>query len=135
LYSRAAFTGTRITLRQVSPESEPIYDFIIELYKSSNGDWKAIQQKASISDEELQHFLQYAAQFLGNCGNYKGFGDSKFVPRCDEKAFDALAAVSPKASEHYKATKGAIFSSDNSGIMHLGFVSLLTSKFLRSGAL
>lgn len=123
LYSRAAFTGTRITLRQVSPESEPIYDFIIELYKSSNGDWKAIQQKAGISDEELQYFLQYAAQFLGNCGNYKGFGDSKFVPRCDEKAFDALAAISPKASEYYKATKGAIFSSDNSGIMHLGSVS------------
>jgi hypothetical protein len=22
--------------------------------------------------------LNYAAQFLGNCGNYKSFGDSKF---------------------------------------------------------
>jgi hypothetical protein len=130
LYSRAAFTGTRITLRQVSPESEPIYDFIIELYKSSNSDWKAVQQKAGISDEDLQHFLQDAAQFLGNCGNYKGFGDSKFVPRCDEKAFDALATVSPKANEYYKATKGAIFSSDNSGIMHLGFVQF-PSKFFR----
>ncbi|TVY19655.1 putative dipeptidyl peptidase, partial [Lachnellula arida] len=119
--SRAAFTGTRITLRQVSPESESIFDFIIELYKSSNGDWKAIQQKAGISDEDLQFFLQYATQFLGNCGNYKGFGDSKFVPRCEEKVFDALAAVSPKASKHYKATNGAIFTSDNSGIMHLGF--------------
>jgi dipeptidyl-peptidase III len=70
----------------------------------------------------LQYFLQYATQFLGNCGNYKGFGDSKFVPRCEEKVFDALAAVSPKASEHYGATNGAIFSSDNSGIMHLGFL-------------
>ncbi|TVY26519.1 putative dipeptidyl peptidase [Lachnellula hyalina] len=119
--SRAAFTGTRITLRQVSPESESIFDFIIELYKSSNGDWKAIQQKAGINDEDLQFFLQYATQFLGNCGNYKGFGDSKFVPRCEERVFDALAAISPKASSHYKATNGAIFSNNNSGIMHLGF--------------
>lgn len=118
---RAAFTGTRITLRQVSPESESIFDFIIELHKSSNGDWKAVQQKAGVSDEDLQYFLQYAAQFLGNCGNYKGFGDSKFVPRCEEKAFAALASVSPKATGYYKATNGAIFSSDNSGIMHLGF--------------
>jgi dipeptidyl-peptidase-3 len=119
---RGAFTGTRITLRQVSPESESIFDFIIELYKSTNGDWKAIQSKAGVSDEDLKYFLEYATQFLGNCGNYKGFGDSKFVPRCPEKAFDALAATSAKANEHYKATKGAIFSSDNEGIMHLGYL-------------
>lgn len=119
---RAAFTGTRITLRQVSPESETIFDFIIELYKSSNGDWKALQGKAGISSDDLQYFLEYATQFLGNCGNYKGFGDAKFIPRCDEKAFDALAGTSPKAAEFYKATKGAIFSSDNSGIMHLGYL-------------
>jgi len=105
----------------VSPESESIFDFIIEVYKSSNGDWKAIQQEAGINDEDLQFFLQYATQFLGNCGNYKGFGDSKFVPRCEERVFDALAAISPKASSHYKATNGAIFSNNNSGIMHLGF--------------
>lgn len=35
--SRAAFSGTRINLRQVSPESEPIYDFIISLHKNCDG--------------------------------------------------------------------------------------------------
>lgn len=35
--SRAALAGTRINLRQVSAESEAIYDFIIELHKSANG--------------------------------------------------------------------------------------------------
>ncbi|TAQ88328.1 hypothetical protein B7494_g3334 [Chlorociboria aeruginascens] len=120
--SRAAFTGARIILRQVSPESEDIYDFIIELYQSSSGDWKALQEKAGITDGELKHFLEYAAQFIGNMGNYKGFGDAKFVPRCDEKAFAALAATSSKAEKHYKATKGGIFSSGNEGIMHLGYL-------------
>jgi dipeptidyl-peptidase-3 len=38
--SRAALAGTRINLRQVSAESEAIYDFIIELHKSSNGKWR-----------------------------------------------------------------------------------------------
>jgi dipeptidyl-peptidase-3 len=80
-----------------------------------------LQDKAGISAEELQSFLEYAAQFLGNCGNYKSFGDAKFVPRCSN--FDALAAVSPKANKYYKATNGAIFSSGNSGIMHLGYPS------------
>jgi dipeptidyl-peptidase-3 len=118
---RSAFTGMRITLRQTSPESESIYDFIIELYKASNGDWKSLQSQAGISDDDLKYFLEYAAMFLGNCGNYKSFGDSKFVPRGNEKAFNALAAVSPKAKEFYEATKGAIFSSGNSGMMHLGY--------------
>lgn len=35
--SRAALSGTRINLRQVSPEAEAVYDFIITLHKSCNG--------------------------------------------------------------------------------------------------
>ena len=119
---RSAFTGTRVTLRQVSPESEAIFDFIIELYKAFNGDWTAAQRKSGISDDDLKYFLEYSAMFLGNCGNYKGFGDAKFIPRCEEKAFAALAASSPEAESHFKATNGAIFSSNNSGLMHLGFL-------------
>ena len=117
---RAAFTGTRITLRQVSPESESIFDFITELHRNWNGDWAACQKKAGVSDDDLKYFLEYAAMFLGNCGNYKGMGDAKFIPRCEEKAFAALAATSPSAEKHYKTTEGAIFSNNNSGIMHLG---------------
>jgi dipeptidyl-peptidase-3 len=60
--------------------------------------------------------------FLGNCANYKSMGDAKFIPRCNEEAFAALAATSPEAEKHYKATNGAIFSSNNSGIMHLGYL-------------
>lgn len=119
--SRAAFTGSRVTLRQVSPESESIFDFIIELYNATSGDWKALQEKAGVADQDLSFALEYFVQFLGNCGNYKGFGDSKFVPRCAETIFDALAATSPKANEFYKATKGAIFSSNNTGMMSLGY--------------
>jgi dipeptidyl-peptidase III len=70
----------------------------------------------------LKYFLEYSAQFLGNCGNYKGFGDSKFVPRCEEKAFAALASTSSEAEKFYKETKGAIFSSNDEGLMHLGFL-------------
>lgn len=38
--SRAALAGTRINLRQVSAESEAIYDFIIELHRCENGEWQ-----------------------------------------------------------------------------------------------
>lgn len=36
--SRAALSGTRISLRQVSPESEAIYDFILTLHRGCDGE-------------------------------------------------------------------------------------------------
>ncbi|KAI1489741.1 peptidase family M49 [Biscogniauxia mediterranea] len=119
--SRASFEGNRIVLRQISPESEPIFDFILALHKASGGDWKALQAKAGISDEDLEYFFHYAAQFLGNSGNYKSFGDAKFIPRCPESAFAALAATSPEAQKFYDATAGAIFAADKPALMHLGY--------------
>lgn len=118
---RASFAGNRIVLRQVSPESEHIFDFIITLHKHCAGDWKALAAKAGVSDADLTAVLEYAAQFLGNLGNYKSFGDSKFLPRCDEEVFASLAATSPEAEKHYQATKGAITKADQPGLMHLGF--------------
>ena len=44
----ACFAGTRIVLRQVSPESESIYDFIIHLHKAYKGDWKKVQRKKAV---------------------------------------------------------------------------------------
>ncbi|CAK7263119.1 hypothetical protein SEPCBS119000_000320 [Sporothrix epigloea] len=119
--SRASFAGNRIVLRQVSPESESIYDFILALNKTAAGDWPALAAKAGIEEADLTAFLQYAAQFLGNSGNYKSFGDSKFLPRAPESAFAALASTSPEAEKHYKATGGAIFSVDKPGLLHLGY--------------
>ena len=120
--SRAAFAGNRIVLRQTSPEAESIYDLILALHKNAAGDWKALAEKAGIDEEGLAGFLHYAAQFLGNAGNYKSFGDSKFIPRCPEPVFAALASTSPEADSHYKVTNGAIFSHDQQGLLHLGFV-------------
>ena len=122
---RASFSGTRIILRQVSPESEPIYDLIIALYEGCSGDWKELQKQAGISDDDLKHFLEYAVQFLGNNGNYKGFGDSKFVPRLSTSAFEALVSTTRQAKAIFDGLggkDGAIFAdTKNPKIMHLGF--------------
>ena len=73
----------------------------------------------------MKSFLNYAIQFLGNAGNYKGFGDSKFIPRCPPETIDALAATVPKAKEYL--TKSGVSTStfygtiDNPAQMHLGF--------------
>ena len=95
---------------------------IITLHKSCGGDWAALAKKAGVEESELTSFLEYAGMFLGNLGNYKSFGDSKFIPRCDEKTVAALAATSQEAIEFYQATNRGIFSSPNSAMMHLGFL-------------
>lgn len=125
--SRAAFTGCRIILRQVSPESEPIFDFILSLYNACSGDWKKLQRDTQISDQALQYFLEYATQFLGNCGNYKGFGDSKFIPRCSPDEVAKLASTSQKAKhslETFGLLKSMFADKENPASMHLGFPSL-----------
>ncbi|PYH41814.1 dipeptidyl peptidase 3 [Aspergillus saccharolyticus JOP 1030-1] len=122
--SRAAFEGTRITLRQVSPESEPIYDLIIELHRACKGDWTDLAQRTNVGHEHLRYFLEYAAQFLGNCGNYKGFGDSKFIPRLPFEAFEALASATSQTKAAFSRANsagGGIYETDAQSRMHLGY--------------
>lgn len=77
-----------------------------------------------MSDEHLRFFLEYSAQFLGNCGNYKGFGDSKFIPRLPASALEALASAAPETKVAYeKASKagGGIYETREQSLMHLGY--------------
>jgi dipeptidyl-peptidase-3 len=67
---RAAWRGTRIILRQVSPEANGVFDLIISLYRSCQGDWEQLATDADVGLEELHKFLNYAALFLSNIGNY-----------------------------------------------------------------
>ena len=119
---RAAFSGTRIILRQVSPESESIYDLIIALQKQCNGDWASLAKDSGVGNDELQHVLQYSAQFLGNLGNYKGFGDVKFIPRCSPQTIAALVRKVSVAEKFYERCKSAIYAdSGRPALMHFGF--------------
>ena len=70
--SRAAWHGSRIIMRQVSPESPDIFDFIMDMYRAlaCDGEWESLIRKASITPEELASFLEYAGTFLCNLGNY-----------------------------------------------------------------
>ncbi|KAF2477130.1 peptidase M49, dipeptidyl-peptidase III [Lindgomyces ingoldianus] len=89
--SRAAWHGTRIILRQVSPESIGIFDFILEVFASCSGNWDSLVEEASISSGDLDTFLEYAATFLSNIGNYYGSGDQKFVPSIPGTSLQKLA--------------------------------------------
>ena len=71
-------------LRQDSTESLPIYELILKLHKRCAGEWGHYVKTGGLHQDVMNQFLEYAAQFLGNLGNYKSFGDVKFVPRCSQ---------------------------------------------------
>ncbi|KAH8427049.1 dipeptidyl peptidase III [Aspergillus melleus] len=97
--AKAAWSGTRIILRQVSPEANDIFDFIMALYRDCDGVWERITESGSVQPHELESFLDYAAMFLSNVGNYFGSGDQKFTPVISEESLDRLASFSPYAGE------------------------------------
>lgn len=78
-----------------------------------------------MSDQELNHYLNYAGQFLGNNGNYKCFGDSKFIPRIAPDSFLALVSTDESAKKHLDSVGGikAVYETDTIASMHLGYTS------------
>ena len=57
-------------MKQTSPESIDIFDLILELYAACSGNWQLLAQEIGVSDQEIDKFLDYAATFLSNLGNY-----------------------------------------------------------------
>ncbi len=97
--SRAAWEGGYICLLQTSPESVPLFLLLQELFNRQSVSSLRAVVKDSFTDEEFkvtksrlgdtydkflsfcpQGFLVYACAVFTNMGNYKSFGDTKFIP-------------------------------------------------------
>lgn len=94
--SKASHWGTRAVLRSVSPESETIYNLIIAIHQSVSGDYT--QLKSACGDDDVKLYLDYASQFLSNLGNYKSFGDTKFIPRISKERFEQLVTATKNSN-------------------------------------
>ena len=53
---------------------------------------------AGHSEDHWKQLLVYSASVFQNCGNYKSFGDTKFVPEFDRDTFVSMI----RASDNYK---------------------------------
>ncbi|KAE8386372.1 dipeptidyl peptidase III [Aspergillus alliaceus] len=95
--SQAAWHGTRILLRQTSPEGNGIFDFIIELHKACQGQWTMFVERFGISVEELEEFLDFAGMFMSNLNNFCGGGDQKIIPNLSADSLRKMATISPVA--------------------------------------
>lgn len=117
--SRASHHGTRVVLRLVSPESEHIYDLILAIHAhlgapASNEEYDALLSKYVDNKTLVDFYLEYASQFLSNLGNYKSFGDKKFIPQIPEADFDKLVAGinNGAISSLYQKVRTPLYSTD-----------------------
>uniref|UniRef100_A0A6P7FY09 Dipeptidyl peptidase 3 n=1 Tax=Diabrotica virgifera virgifera TaxID=50390 RepID=A0A6P7FY09_DIAVI len=94
--SKASWHGGLITLLQTSPESGPVLVLLHKLFSSqSPTDFKAKAISSGFTEDEVTAVFVYTCGVFTNSGNYKGFGDTKFIPNLEKDRFGALLKLSP----------------------------------------
>lgn len=63
-----------------------------------------------VKPEDLRYYLDYASQVLSNLGNYKSFGDVKFIPRLEPAAFKSIVSIDPTAAKLFAEIEKPIFN-------------------------
>ncbi|EPS42799.1 hypothetical protein H072_3127 [Dactylellina haptotyla CBS 200.50] len=119
--SKASFAGTRVVLRQVSPESEPLFDLVLTIAKHVGNDHSKLVALCGVSEDEKTQYVEFAAQVLANLGNYKSFGDQKFVPRIPVDTFTKIAGVTPESQKIWEGIKEQVYQITPEGITLLGY--------------
>ncbi|XP_069824333.1 dipeptidyl peptidase 3 isoform X2 [Dendropsophus ebraccatus] len=93
--SRASFYGGLIVLFQTSPESPAIYVLLNRLFRAQEPVvLHGVAKSQGLTDDEYQALLVYTAGFFANMGNYKSFGDTKFVPNVPKEKLEKLLRAS-----------------------------------------
>ncbi|KAL0482509.1 dipeptidyl peptidase, partial [Acrasis kona] len=124
--SQASWAGTRIVLAQASHEAPAIFDFLQSFFRSLvplEGSFTVddLNKKINANETDLKNFLQYAVNFYGNLGNYKSFGDTKFIPRIERDALAKIVSTSsPDTIKLFEACVDAMYSLDEENL-EIGF--------------
>jgi len=93
--SRASWYGGLVVLLQTSPESPHIFRLVHNINTSQDlVSLKAAALEAGVTSDEVSAYLIYCSGFYANMGNYKGFGDSKFVPNLPVDSLEKLVKAS-----------------------------------------
>ncbi|GFY48580.1 dipeptidyl peptidase 3 [Trichonephila inaurata madagascariensis] len=109
--SKASWLGGLIDLLQTSPESPLIFILIRKLFQyETPSDLKLnALNRCAFTPEDVQAFFVYVCGVLSNVGNYKGFGDTKFIPNLKKENFEKLVLASDYAKNNHQEAQSLLF--------------------------
>ncbi|CAG2227517.1 DPP3 [Mytilus edulis] len=104
--AQASWYGGLIVLVQTSPESPGIFILLQKIFRAQPiSEVKSLALKQGITEEEWQAIMIYSAAFHANSGNYKSFGDTKFIPNVPKDKFESLILCCKAAVDDPKGIK------------------------------
>ncbi|OQR77211.1 dipeptidyl peptidase 3-like [Tropilaelaps mercedesae] len=109
--SRASWNGQFITMFQTSPESPLIFIFldkVLRLKPTVEETLAHLEKQHGFTKDDVKAFVVYVGAFMGNGGNYRGFGDSKFIPNVPIEKLNSVATEALSADELQFFTKHCI---------------------------
>ncbi|XKL62397.1 hypothetical protein PGB90_002230 [Kerria lacca] len=96
--SQACWIGSLIVLLQTSRESPLIFTLLHKIFCEESVEELKKKVETKLTEEEFKVILVYTCGLFSNAGNYKGFGDTKFVPNLPVEKFELVI----KESNAYK---------------------------------
>eukprot|EP00930_Biecheleria_cincta_P024341 TRINITY_DN17432_c0_g1_i1.p1 TRINITY_DN17432_c0_g1~~TRINITY_DN17432_c0_g1_i1.p1 ORF type:complete len:776 (-),score=144.53 TRINITY_DN17432_c0_g1_i1:259-2586(-) len=93
---KASWEGAKICLLQCSPESVPLFSLfqLVFSHQPVEETIRKAKEGGGLTEDEIKEALMYIAAFYGNFGNYKSFGDTKFVPSLQPSKLKAFLKCS-----------------------------------------
>lgn len=98
--ARASWEGSKICWFQRSYEGPALFVLLKLVFSRGIAAAKACSLQAGVSDEEWKQFMAYSAAVFNNCGNFKSFGDTKFVPELSIESFEKVFKSSTAYATH-----------------------------------
>jgi len=102
--ARASWEGAKICWFQRSYESPALLVLLQLVYSQSLSKLRQSALERNVSEAEWRQMLAYSAAVFDNHGNYRSFGDTKFVPELEPEKFEAVI----RASESYQTHQEVI---------------------------
>ena len=98
--ARASWEGSKICWFQRSYEGPALFVLLKLVFGKGIANAKATSLTAGITEAEWTQFMAYSSAVFNNCGNFRSFGDTKFVPELDNAAFKKIFESSSAFETH-----------------------------------
>ena len=84
----ASWEGAKICYFQRSYESPALFILLQLIFQQPISTLREAALAKGVGQDDFRRILAYSAGIFLNCGNYKSFGDTKFVPEVTEEVFE-----------------------------------------------